>query len=82
MFLIGIEFVGPSMETCSGTSYKIKYQIENEFMSQYWKTPAQSASITNTPTDYEVELPHPYKIDAHYPYKLNVWVEVSYRNIL
>lgn len=74
IYLAGIEFFGPILNGPL-TSYKIKYRLENEFMSFYYKTPSESASLL-TAHDFEVEFPHPMKITAQIPYKLVVCLEV------
>jgi len=75
MFLTGIEFFGP-LNAHQTSAYKVKYTIEDEFFSKYWRTPMESSNIM-TPCDYDLEFPHPYKVQAQHSYKLSVWVEVS-----
>jgi len=73
IYLMGFEFFGPGGNGPL-TSFRIKYQLENEWMNQYWKTPVETMNIL-TPHDFEVELPHPYKINKQFPYKLTIWIE-------
>jgi hypothetical protein len=75
IYLVGIECYGP-IYNAPLTSYKIKYQLENQFMSFYYKTPPESVSIL-TPHDFEVEFPHPIKISGQVPHKLTVCLEVG-----
>lgn len=80
IYFMGIEFFGPFFNGPLST-FKVKYHVENEFMTKYYRTPAETMSLVAA-HDYELEFPHPIMISGQFPYKLSVWVEVrkSYSN--